>query len=121
MICSVFLVTFPHMEKSLSNLAESISASSKTLRNMLPEFNGNEQLFRETQDQMNRSVLRGLAYQIEHEEVFSAEGFVAKCTDYGIEGGFVTAPDGSILYSTDQNIPDSYEASLVSKEPESNL
>ena len=80
-VCSVFLISAPSMMDSLGELNDTISASSKMLQQMLPEFDLNEQLYREVQYEMNTAVLRGFAYQLEREEELSAEEFEAKYKD----------------------------------------
>lgn len=83
---------------------------------MLPEFDKNEQLYREVQDEMNTAVLRGFAYQLEREEELSAEEFEAKCARYDLPGGFVLSPDGKVLCSAGTDTRARYEAALSGEE-----
>ena len=115
-VCSVFLISAPSMMDSLGELNDTISASSKMLQQMLPEFDLNEQLYREVQYEMNTAVLRGFAYQLEREEELSAEEFEAKCERYDLPGGFILSPDGKVLCSAGTDTRARYEASLSGEE-----
>ena len=110
--CSIVLISIPIMRNSFQELDDSITASSKMLQQMLPEINGNEHLYREIQEEMNIAVLTGFACQLEAEEEITAEEFETKCARYGVKDGFLSAPDGQVLISTDEDTAARYEASL---------
>ncbi len=110
--CSVGMISFKVIANSYQELNDMITASSRTLRQVLPEFNGSEQLYREVQDEMNTAVLHGFAYQLAQKEKISAEEFERKCQRYGVEGGFVETPDGQVICAAGEDVRERYEASL---------
>lgn len=114
--CSVVLISIPIIRNSYQELDESITASSKMLQQMLPEFNGNESLYREVQEEMNTAVLSGFASQLEREEEITAEEFETKCVRYGVIGGFISAPNGRVLCVAGQDTVTRYEASVRGEE-----
>ena len=110
--CAIILISIPIIRNSYRELNDSITASSKMLRQMLPEFNGNEHLYREVQDELNIAVLKGFAYQLEREDEITAEEFEAKCMRYGVKGGFVSTLTGQVLCAVGEDTATRYEASL---------
>ena len=109
-ICSTAQIAVPYIRRSCQDLSEAVAVSSRTLRQMLPEFNGNEKLYREAQDEMNLAVLRGFAYQLARDGEISAEEFEAKCARYGVLGGFLSAPDGEVLCTAGDDVKARYDS-----------